>query len=91
MPTKQENIQFLEENAKRDAVTVTGSGLQYEVVQQGDGASPSASDTVEVHYVGTFIDGETFDSSRDRGSTAEFLFRVQANPRHFQLLHQLSA
>jgi FKBP-type peptidyl-prolyl cis-trans isomerase FklB len=72
MPTKDENIQFLTENAKRDEVHVTKSGLQYEVIEEGSGASPSANDTVEVHYVGTFIDGKTFDSSRDRGQTAEF-------------------
>jgi len=63
---------FLAENAKRDGVTVTDSGLQYEVINQGSGATPSAESTVRVHYHGTFIDGRMFDSSVERGEPAEF-------------------
>lgn len=63
---------FLAENAKRDEVTVTESGLQYEVVATGEGAKPTAQSTVRVHYHGSFIDGNVFDSSVDRGQPAEF-------------------
>ena len=63
---------FLAENAKRDEVTVTASGLQYEVMVAGDGEKPSASSTVRTHYHGTLIDGTVFDSSVDRGEPAEF-------------------
>ena len=63
---------FLAENAQRDGVTVTESGLQYEVLSAGDGDKPSASSTVRVHYHGTLIDGTVFDSSYDRGEPAEF-------------------
>lgn len=63
---------FLAENAKRDDVTVTDSGLQYEVLKAGDGDKPSASSTVRTHYHGTLIDGKVFDSSVDRGEPAEF-------------------
>ncbi len=63
---------FLEENAQRDGVTTTGSGLQYEVMTEGDGTSPAATDTVRVHYRGTLLDGTQFDSSYDRGEPAEF-------------------
>ncbi|MDZ7778813.1 MAG: FKBP-type peptidyl-prolyl cis-trans isomerase [Gemmatimonadota bacterium] len=54
---------FLEENAQREEVTTTESGLQYEVLQEGDGPVPTAEDEVEVHYQGTLIDGTEFDSS----------------------------
>lgn len=64
--------EFLAENAERDEVTVTESGLQYEVLEEGDGASPDATDTVTVHYTGTLIDGTTFDSSRERGEPVSF-------------------
>jgi len=67
-----EGTEFLEENAKRDGVTVTASGLQYEVLTTGEGAVPTASDTVSTHYHGTLINGEVFDSSYDRGQPAEF-------------------
>ena len=63
---------FLADNAKRDEVTVTESGLQYEVLTAGDGDKPSASSTVRTHYHGTLIDGTVFDSSYDRGQPAEF-------------------
>lgn len=72
MASKQENIQFLQKNAQRDEVTSTASGLQYEVISEGEGASPSKKDSVEVHYVGTFIDGSEFDSSRKRGQPLTF-------------------
>ncbi len=63
---------FLAENASREGVTVTESGLQYEIVEAGDGAVPGADDTVEVHYRGTLIDGTEFDSSYSRGQTVTF-------------------
>ncbi len=63
---------FLAENAKRDEVTVLESGLQYEVLQTGDGEKPTASSTVKTHYHGTLISGEVFDSSVERGQPAEF-------------------
>lgn len=66
------NMDYLAENAKKDGVTVTASGLQYEVLREGTGASPAATDKVEVHYEGTLIDGKKFDSSYDRGQTIEF-------------------
>ncbi|MDK1286203.1 FKBP-type peptidyl-prolyl cis-trans isomerase [Pseudoalteromonas umbrosa] len=67
-----EGTAFLEENAKRAEVTVTESGLQYEVVATGEGDKPSAESTVRVHYHGTLINGTVFDSSYDRGQPAEF-------------------
>jgi len=66
------NVDWLEENAQREGVQVTDSGLQYEVIEQGDGASPSASDMVTVHYTGTLQDGSVFDSSHRRGEPATF-------------------
>jgi FKBP-type peptidyl-prolyl cis-trans isomerase FklB len=63
---------FLAENAKRDGVITTASGLQYEIMTAGDGEKPSASSTVRTHYHGTLIDGTVFDSSVDRGEPAEF-------------------
>lgn len=72
----EENIEkgaaFLAENAKKDGVVTTESGLQYEIIEQGEGASPAATDTVKVHYRGTLIDGTQFDSSYDRGEPIEF-------------------
>lgn len=67
-----EGAKFLEDNAKRDEVTVTASGLQYEIITAGDGDKPSASSKVRTHYHGTLIDGTVFDSSYDRGEPAEF-------------------
>jgi FKBP-type peptidyl-prolyl cis-trans isomerase FklB len=63
---------FLAENAKRPGVKVTDSGLQYEVLREGSGASPSATETVRVHYHGTLTDGKVFDSSVERGETIDF-------------------
>jgi FKBP-type peptidyl-prolyl cis-trans isomerase FkpA len=63
---------FLQENAAREGVTVTESGLQYEVLTAADGATPGAEDTVEVHYRGTLVDGTEFDSSYSRGQTVSF-------------------
>jgi len=63
---------FLEENKAREGVVVTESGLQYEVIEAGEGAKPGAEDTVEVHYRGTLVDGTEFDSSYGRGETVTF-------------------
>lgn len=63
---------YLAENAKRDGITVTDSGLQYEVLVEGNGAKPTSTDTVRTHYHGTLIDGTVFDSSVQRGEPAEF-------------------
>lgn len=62
----------LEENAKKDGVTTTESGLQYEVLKDGDGEKPKATDKVKVHYHGTLTDGTVFDSSVDRGEPITF-------------------
>lgn len=64
--------EFLEENGKRAEVKTTPSGLQYEVLKEGDGVQPAASDQVEVHYTGKLIDGTVFDSSEERGVPATF-------------------
>lgn len=63
---------YLAANAEREGVLVTESGLQYEVIAEGSGPRPSATDQVTVHYVGTMIDGTVFDSSRERGEPATF-------------------
>lgn len=63
---------FLAQNAQRPEVVVTASGLQYEIITQGEGPTPSATATVKTHYHGTLINGEVFDSSVERGQTAEF-------------------
>ena len=68
----EEGEKFLAENAKREEVQVTESGLQYEVVSAGDGEVPTAESTIRAHYHGTLIDGSVFDSSYDRGQPAEF-------------------
>jgi FKBP-type peptidyl-prolyl cis-trans isomerase FklB len=67
-------VDFLAENAKREGVTSTESGLQYEVMTQGnaEGESPAVTDVVSVHYHGTLIDGTVFDSSVERNKPAEF-------------------
>lgn len=63
---------FLEENGKKDGVTTTKSGLQYEVLTEGNGKSPKASDKVRCHYEGRLLDGTVFDSSYQRGEPADF-------------------
>lgn len=63
---------FLAENAKREGIVVTESGLQYEVITMGEGEKPTAESTVKVHYHGTLIDGTVFDSSVQRGEPIEF-------------------
>ena len=63
---------FLEENGKRQEVKTTASGLQYEVINEGTGKQPVASDSVTVHYTGKLIDGTVFDSSVERGEPATF-------------------
>ncbi|MBZ2170294.1 FKBP-type peptidyl-prolyl cis-trans isomerase [Marinobacter sp. F4216] len=63
---------FLAENSAREEVTTTESGLQYEVLAEGDGDKPAATDTVQVHYTGELLSGEVFDSSRERGEPVTF-------------------
>lgn len=63
---------FLEANGQKDGVKTTASGLQYKVIKAGSGVSPTAENTVKVHYTGTLIDGTVFDSSVDRGEPIEF-------------------
>lgn len=69
---REEGEAFLQENAKKEDVKTTASGLQYTVLREGNGKSPKATDQVECHYRGTLIDGTQFDSSYDRGQTATF-------------------
>jgi len=72
----QENLEsgnaFLEQNKNREGITVTESGLQYEVLKEGSGEKPDSTDKVRVHYHGTLVDGTVFDSSVDRGEPAVF-------------------
>ena len=69
---KERGKQFLEENAKRQNVHTTPSGLQYEVIESTLGRKPKATDTVRVHYEGTLIDNTLFDSSYKRGEPVSF-------------------
>ncbi|WP_372965036.1 FKBP-type peptidyl-prolyl cis-trans isomerase [Marinobacter sp.] len=69
---KEAGEAFLAENAKRDGVQTTESGLQYEVIEEGDGETPTVSDRVQVHYTGELINGDVFDSSRERGQPTTF-------------------
>jgi len=70
--TIAEGKAFLEENGKRPEVITLKSGLQYEIIKEGNGAVPTANNTVNVHYHGTLIDGTVFDSSVRRGEPATF-------------------
>ncbi len=72
MENLEEGIAFLEENGKREGVTTTETGLQYEVVTEGDGPLPTETSTVTVFYEGKLIDGTVFDSSYDTGDSITF-------------------
>jgi FKBP-type peptidyl-prolyl cis-trans isomerase FklB len=72
MGAREAGEQFLTENAKYDDVHITASGLQYTAKQEGDGPRPGPTDTVEVHYHGTFINNKAFDSSYERGEPLSF-------------------
>lgn len=69
---KEEGARFLAENAKKEGVVTLPSGLQYQVLREGNGKKPKATDTVKCHYEGMLIDGTLFDSSIQRGEPAEF-------------------
>lgn len=69
---KEEGVKFLAENAKKEGITVTKSGLQYEVLTEGTGKKPKATDTVRCHYEGRLLDGSVFDSSYKRNAPADF-------------------
>lgn len=68
----EEGMDYLKKNAEREGVVVTESGLQYEVLREGDGKSPSAIDKVRCHYEGRFINGRVFDSSYKAGDPIDF-------------------
>ena len=69
---KEKGVVWLKQNAKKEGVKVLEGGVQYKVLKKGSGGSPSASDTVKVHYTGKLISGKVFDSSVQRGEPAEF-------------------
>ncbi|MBW7472221.1 FKBP-type peptidyl-prolyl cis-trans isomerase [Marinobacter sp. M216] len=69
---KEAGEAFLAENANREEVETTDSGLQFEVLEEGSGEKPGATDTVQVHYTGELLSGEVFDSSRERGEPVTF-------------------
>lgn len=69
---RAEGEKFLAENKGKEGVKTTASGLQYKVIREGTGKSPTADNTVEVHYRGTLVDGKEFDSSYKRGQTVTF-------------------
>ena len=68
----EEGEKFLAENAKREGVQTTSSGLQYQILRNGSGKKPSATDKVKVHYTGKLLSGDVFDSSVARGEPASF-------------------
>jgi FKBP-type peptidyl-prolyl cis-trans isomerase len=70
--TKARNEEYMKRNAEKEGVHVTKSGLQYSIITRADGAKPSATDEVTVHYRGTLINGTEFDSSYSRGSPTKF-------------------
>ena len=71
-PNLEKGEAFLKENSTKEGVKTTASGLQYKVLKEGKGKSPQATDTVQVHYKGTLLDGTEFDSSYKRGEPATF-------------------
>ena len=70
--TKEAGEQYLADNGKKEGVVTLPSGLQYQVLKEGNGRKPKATDTVKCHYEGMLIDGTMFDSSIQRGEPAEF-------------------
>lgn len=80
---------FLEDNAKRDGVIITESGLQYEVIKKAEGAQPTVEDVVTVHYEGSLVDGTVFDSSIKRGSPIDLPVGgvIQGWVEGLQLMH----
>lgn len=68
----EEGAAFLAENAQKEGIVTLASGLQYEVISEGDGPRPTLEDQISVHYKGTLIDGTEFDSSYERGQPASF-------------------
>lgn len=71
-PVIEKGTQFLAENGKREEVTTTSTGLQYEVLVKGEGAIPGDTSSVKVHYEGSLLDGTVFDSSYKRGEPVSF-------------------
>jgi FKBP-type peptidyl-prolyl cis-trans isomerase FkpA len=69
---RRQETEFFAANGQKSGVFSTASGLQYEVITEGDGPRPGINDTVSVNYEGTFLDGTTFDNSYDRGEPVEF-------------------
>ena len=69
---KEAGEKYLQENAKNEGIVTLPSGLQYQVIKEGNGRKPKATDTVKCHYEGFLIDGTVFDSSIQRGEPAEF-------------------
>ncbi len=72
LQNKEKSALWLQQNAKKEGVESLEGGVQYKVIKSGDGGSPSAADTVKVHYTGTLITGKMFDSSVERGEPAQF-------------------
>ena len=71
-PKIKEGEEFLAKNGKKEGITTTKSGLQYEIITQGTGSKPGLTDEVETHYHGTLLDGTVFDSSVERGQSISF-------------------
>ena len=80
---------FLAENAKKEGVITTDSGLQYKIISSGEGKQPAADDTVTTHYKGTLIDGREFDSSYKRNTPASFPVKgvIKGWTEALQLMH----
>ncbi|HKZ36097.1 MAG TPA: FKBP-type peptidyl-prolyl cis-trans isomerase, partial [Chryseolinea sp.] len=87
---REESKVFLEENKKKEGVTVTSSGLQYKVVSTGKGKMPAATDNVTVQYTGKLVDGTVFDSSVKRGEPATFVVNqvIPGWTEALQLMHE---
>lgn len=90
MKMREESKVFLEENKKKEGVTVTSSGLQYKVLSAGKGKAPAATDNVTVHYTGKLVDGTVFDSSIKRGEPATFVVNqvIPGWTEALQLMHE---